>query len=375
MNRNLRRWQRLAMIYTVSSVLSAANVMASPHDLSEVKNGIKTQHQNLKQIQQAQTMLQKKIKSSDLAISKQRRHLHQHQRQQQQLSKKINQLEKKIDQLHAQQQKMQTQLSAFIRYSHIFNQHGNQAWIDSRQSTQHNRLQNYQGYFLKKRTARLDALQKITAEKKGHLVLLAAKKNKLIKTETALNQAQKKFKLQKKQRLKTLNALQQHLTQEQAKLQLYQSQAEEIQIILQEKKFSQKNQHLQGLSNKKGQLNWPTKGQLHAKFGQRRSGQVFWKGLMVKAAEGAPIQTIAAGKVIFSDWVKGLGLLTAIDHGNGFMSLYGHAQTLYTQVGDSVQQNETIALVGASGGLMEPSLYFEIRHKGKAVNPIPFLSR
>lgn len=375
MRQNLKRWHVWVLIQFLCSAVSATSVAATPNNLDAVKHEITIQHQNLKQIQQAQTMLQQKIKMSDLAISKQRRHLIEHQRQKKQLTKKIYQLEKKISQLHTQQKKMKTDLATFIRYSHMYGQHSNPFWADRRQSSQHTRIQNYQNYMLKERTTKLTELQKIEKEKTSHLALLATKKNKLTQTEMTLNQAKRKFKLQKKQRLKTLASLKKHLSHEQAKLQLYQSQAQEIQTILQEKKPMIKSQHLTGLNSLKGQLSWPTKGRLHAKFGQRRSGQVYWKGLLVKAEEGAPIQTIAAGKVIFSDWVKGLGLLTAIDHGNGFMSLYGHAQTLYTQVGDNVQENETIALVGASGGLIEPHLYFEIRHKGKAINPMPYLSR
>ena len=90
---------------------------------------------------------------------------------------------------------------------------------------------------------------------------------------------------------------------------------------------------------------------------------------MIKANEGAPVTTIHHGQVVFSDWLKGFGWVVVIDHGEGFMSLYGHNQAILKEVGDQVTQGEVIALVGQSGGQSDPGLYFEIRHKGSAVNP------
>jgi septal ring factor EnvC (AmiA/AmiB activator) len=78
---------------------------------------------------------------------------------------------------------------------------------------------------------------------------------------------------------------------------------------------------------------------------------------------------VASGKVIYADWLRGFGMVLVIDHGKGYMSLYGHAQTLLRQPGDMVKTGESIALVGRSGGQSEPGLYFEIRNKGKAVDP------
>ena len=90
---------------------------------------------------------------------------------------------------------------------------------------------------------------------------------------------------------------------------------------------------------------------------------------MLTAPEGQNIKAIAAGKVIYADWLRGFGMVMVVDHGKGYMSLYGHAQTLFKSAGDNVNSGESIALVGRSGGQTEPSLYFEIRHKGQAVDP------
>lgn len=130
---------------------------------------------------------------------------------------------------------------------------------------------------------------------------------------------------------------------------------------------------LDGLAKLKGKLSSPVDGRIRNLFGNRRQGQVRWKGIIIDGAEGDPVTSIAPGKVLYSDWLRGFGLVSIIDHGKGYMSVYGHNQALLKQAGDEVRQGERIALVGRSGGQEYPNLYFEIRHKGKALNPSSWL--
>nr|WP_252731622.1 peptidoglycan DD-metalloendopeptidase family protein [Psychrosphaera sp. F3M07] len=90
---------------------------------------------------------------------------------------------------------------------------------------------------------------------------------------------------------------------------------------------------------------------------------------MIDSALGNRVNSIAEGIILYADWLKGFGWVTVIDHGKGYMSLYGHNQALLKRAGDYVEPNEPIALVGQSGGQAEAGLYFEIRYKGKTVNP------
>ncbi len=124
------------------------------------------------------------------------------------------------------------------------------------------------------------------------------------------------------------------------------------------------------LGKLKGKLSWPTKGRLKNRYGQpRNQGGMKWQGITISGNEGQDIRTIAPGRVVFADWIRGYGLMLIIDHGNGYMSLYGHNQSLYKDVGDSVTSNEVISSLGNSGGNNTSSLYFEMRHKGKPINP------
>ena len=121
---------------------------------------------------------------------------------------------------------------------------------------------------------------------------------------------------------------------------------------------------------RKGTLPWPVSGHFLTRFGQSKNqGGLKWNGVLISSQYGTPVTAISHGRVAFADWLQGFGFITIIDHGNGYMSLYGHNESLFKQAGDWVEANEVIATVGDSGGHSIPGLYFEIRERGKPVNP------
>ncbi len=122
----------------------------------------------------------------------------------------------------------------------------------------------------------------------------------------------------------------------------------------------------------RGKLNWPVSGRLVARFGDSRAGGVVWDGVLVATERGAPVKAVCQGRVIYADWLPGLGLLAIVDHGDGYLSLYGHNERLYKSVGESVAAGDAIAAAGDSGGSSRPELYFEIRKAGKPVDPRPW---
>ncbi len=122
----------------------------------------------------------------------------------------------------------------------------------------------------------------------------------------------------------------------------------------------------------RGKLTWPTTGRLEARFGQSRAGTVKWDGVVIAAARGTPVRAIYRGRVVYADWLAGLGLLMIIDHGGGFLSLYGHNEQLFRAVGDQVAAGDTVAGVGDSGGRAQPGLYFEIRQGARPLDPAPW---
>lgn len=126
----------------------------------------------------------------------------------------------------------------------------------------------------------------------------------------------------------------------------------------------------------KGKLAWPVQGKIAGDYGQPRgAGSVKWNGVLLEAAAGTPVRAVYHGRVAFADWLQGLGLLVIVDHGGGYMSLYGHNEALLKESGDWVQPGEALAQVGDTGGQARAGLYFEIRHNGEPVNPHPWIAR
>jgi septal ring factor EnvC (AmiA/AmiB activator) len=109
-----------------------------------------------------------------------------------------------------------------------------------------------------------------------------------------------------------------------------------------------------------------------SRFGERRAGSVKWDGVLIAAARGTPVRAVYRGRVVYADWLAGLGLLIIIDHGGGYLSLYGHNEQLFRAVGDQVAPGDTIAGVGDSGGRAQPELYFEIRQAARPLDPSPW---
>jgi len=125
----------------------------------------------------------------------------------------------------------------------------------------------------------------------------------------------------------------------------------------------------------KRELRLPIKGVLTNRFGaQRSNGGPPWKGLFIRSPSGQEVRAVASGRVVFSDWLRGFGNLLIIDHGQGYLTIYGNNESVLKEVGELVRTGDTVATVGASGGNQESGLYFEIRHKGKAFDPLRWVS-
>jgi len=126
---------------------------------------------------------------------------------------------------------------------------------------------------------------------------------------------------------------------------------------------------------RKGKIPWPAKGRITHSFGTSRIGNLRWEGTMISAPEGNNVKSVHGGRIAYADWLRGFGLLIIIDHGQGYMTLYGHNQTIFKEAGDWVEANEQIALVGSSGGQDKSGVYFAIRKNGKPVNPVKWCQR
>jgi septal ring factor EnvC (AmiA/AmiB activator) len=121
----------------------------------------------------------------------------------------------------------------------------------------------------------------------------------------------------------------------------------------------------------KGKLRLPVRGDVTNRFGANREDSgISWKGLFIKADEGAEVKSVAGGRVVFADWLRGFGNLIIVDHGSGYMSLYGNNQAILKQTGDTVRGGDAIAFVGNSGGNQANGVYYELRRQSRPFDPL-----
>ena len=124
----------------------------------------------------------------------------------------------------------------------------------------------------------------------------------------------------------------------------------------------------------RGRLRLPVKGEVVGRFGTARGEGGVWRGVFLRAGEGAQVRAVARGEVVFANWLRGFGNLIIVDHGGEYLSIYGNNQTLFKQVGDQISAGDVVAGVGATGGQTESGLYFELRHRGKPMDPLQWVS-
>jgi septal ring factor EnvC (AmiA/AmiB activator) len=176
-------------------------------------------------------------------------------------------------------------------------------------------------------------------------------------------------------RKEIISRLQNYIEQQDTQLTLLQKDEHELENLLQKLRDEKADtieiyEDIPPFNSLKGKLRWPTTGKITNRFGRtKKGGKLKWQGVILDADAGTEVHAISSGKIVFADWFRNLGLLIILDHGDGFMSLYGHNQSLAKKPGDWVLVGETIASVGDSGGQSQSGLYFEIRKDGTPLNP------
>ena len=241
------------------------------------------------------------------------------------------------------------------------------------------RVLRYYGYFLEARTKKIqryiadvDALADVVED-------ISKEKLSLTKSRTELERGQRKLRDRVIKRSGTLAKLKTSLVTDKKKLGGLQKERGELEEILSAVEEAVADMTLpknyQSFASRKGKLKWPLKGKVAHSFGSTRSGELRWEGWLISAKAGAAVNAVHNGRVVFSNYLRGFGLLIILDHGDGYMTLYAHNQELLKDTGDWVQSSQTLARAGDTGGLSKPALYFEIRKQGKPSDPKSWLGK
>ncbi|MBT8422165.1 MAG: peptidoglycan DD-metalloendopeptidase family protein [Gammaproteobacteria bacterium] len=236
----------------------------------------------------------------------------------------------------------------------------------------------YYRYFTDARVERIGRVEEHLSELTRIESEVAAQRQSLVELEQRRTEELASLEGAREKRKKIVAKLERQIQTGGSELGRLQRQAQAIVTLLEELEriladFPVESQ--QPFAKLKGRLAWPARGRLLGDYGEPRSGQSMkWNGVLIGAERGEQIRAIAHGRVAYSDWLPGLGLLAVIEHGDSYLSLYGHSERLDRSAGDWVEAGEVIGTVGDSGGQTVPGLYFEIRHDRVPVNPHPWFA-
>ncbi|WP_281222574.1 peptidoglycan DD-metalloendopeptidase family protein [Photobacterium sanguinicancri] len=350
------------------------------NQLDGVKDELSRQQGQLQDKQKRYAALQNELKKRELTIANATKKIHQAENKRKALTASIAKLSQ--EQLTLQQQRLgqQEMLRELLNTQYRQGEDSQLANLLSGQDS--HTLDRYTVYAERISKARIDALTALSAIdtelqlKKHELALQRQQQQALVNELQAEN---KKRTGEQTKRKRTLAGIKGQMSNDRSYInELKVNERRLIKEIAKAKLEAERAARqapMDGLAKHRGKLPWPVKGTVRHNYGTKQQGELRWKGMVIGKASGSKVNAVYPGKVIFADWLRGYGLMLAIDHGKGDMTFYGYNQTLLKKVGDSVQANEAIALVGDSGGQSQSGLYFEIRRKGTPTNPRTWLKK
>lgn len=345
-------------------------------DLESIQQQIKNKQTQINQQLQAAKKLQDNLKVVELQIAKSVVELSKTQVSLHDNQQKLSELRKVQKKYLASLDKQKSVLAKQIRSAYMTGNYDfAKMLLNQQDAANFERTITYYQYLNKARKSQIDNFNSLVKELQKVNAELIDNQSDLERLKGKQLEQQQTLKANQTQREKTFVAMRNAIESEEVKIaQLQINEKNLLEALTRAQQQTKKlDVTLSGLNDFKGRLLMPAKGNLRKMFGRFRQGQIKWKGVVINGTAGNSVIAIHDAKVLYSDWLRGFGLVTVLDHGDGFMSLYGHNQALLKQAGEVVEAGEAIALLGQSGGQSRPNLYFEIRHKGKPINPVSWL--
>ncbi|PSU32986.1 peptidoglycan DD-metalloendopeptidase family protein [Photobacterium lutimaris] len=360
-------------------LLFSSHTLANDSQLKGVKQEISRQQDQVAANRKKVDQLQKSLRQQEVGIAETAKAIHQAEARSGELSTSIRSLRQQLEQLRQQQLGQQELLKELLNAHYKQGKQSQLAlMLSGEDSSQLDRFTVYAERLSQARSRALDELAATTTELQLKQHQLGEQQNEQQALLAKLNEQKRKLESERSQRQKTVRNLRGQLTSDSQYLtELKQNEQRLVKEIEKARAAAEAARRvpMDGLAKQKGKLPWPVKGKILHRYGTSQQGELHWKGMVIAQSTGNPVKAIYPGKVVFADWLRGYGLVLAVDHGKGDMSFYGYNQTLLKKVGDTVQANENIALIGDSGGQDQSSLYFEIRRKGSPTNPSSWLTR
>ncbi|MEC8813201.1 MAG: peptidoglycan DD-metalloendopeptidase family protein [Pseudomonadota bacterium] len=356
-------------------VSASVDPVATKKELQQIQNRIQDLQKDIKRTQSRRSATEQALQKAEQAISDTRRKLREVNRSMTQSEAKLAELRRAQQDLNRAKEAQRAALKQDINAAY---RAGRQEYVklllNQEQPDKMARLMKYYDYYHQARMARIQAFNQTLRDIKDNEISINEEVAELSTLKQALANEQQQLQAAKERRKQALAKLDSSLKNDASRVTSLKASQAELEEILHQVQATlsdlPSNVGKQPFAQLKGKLAWPSQGRVIKRFGNRRdSGALRWNGVLIRTAEGSTVKAVHHGRVVFSDWMRGFGMLTIVDHGDGYLSLYGHNETLLKSPGDWVDGGEVIAYSGRSGGQEQASLYFEIRKNGKPENP------
>ncbi len=320
--------------------------------------------------------LTQELRSAEISVGKAREGLESVRRERAECAARRSALAAERHDAQANVAKERVALAAQLRAAYLIgHDEPLKLLLNQRDPARAGRMFVYYGYFGRARADQIHSIEDNVARLEQLDTELVAQDAKLAELEKQQRTQLTEVEQARSRRTVVLANLEAESRTRTQSLEKLRSQQAGLEKLLRELREAMEKYPVEGndaFAHLRGKLAWPVSGHVVARFGQARAGGVKWDGVLVATERGAPVRAVYQGRVIYADWLPGLGLLTIVDHGDGYMSLYGHNERLYKAVGERVSAGDAIAAAGDSGGSNRPELYFEIRKSGKPIDPRPW---
>jgi septal ring factor EnvC (AmiA/AmiB activator) len=366
-------------LFLLSILLTPIFAFASQQDdLNKLRQRITSLQKDFEKANESKAEVADDLRESDLAISDSNRALGRLTQQQRGARKDLAGLQQRATTLRGDMREQQVLLGRLLyrQYLEGGDRDHLKLLLNDVDANQISRDFQYYQYIARSRAdtmkfirGNLNKLRSVTAEVRG-------KSEEITVLQAEELQGLQKLERDKRTRQQTLNKIAAQLKQQRREIGRLQRNENHLSQLVE--KLSHMLPNVEGKSFKslKGKLALPVNGKKANQFGVRRAeNNLTWTGWFLRAPANQPVKAVAAGMVVYADWLRGFGNLLIIDHGHGYMSLYGNNETLYKQVGDSTRAGDIISTVGNSGGNEDSGLYFELRFEGKPIDPAKWVKR
>ena len=381
MGRSLRHlWLAAAgFALLLAPQVHAASEKAKEAELASVRERIETIRKALEAEAQRRDALTDQLKDAELGIASARQRLSSVKREREAVQEQQQALEQERTQIEAQVRGERSQLGAEMKLAYMNGREEQlRLLLNQRDPARLGRNLVYYRYFGRMRADRIQRIE----EQLAHIGLLSEKiadeEARLARLQSDQETQVGTLKRAREHRAATLAAVQSKLKTRGAELSRLEAEAKALEKLIAELRRAAEEFPTLGtgpFARVRGKLPWPVKGGLLARFGQARGGGLKWQGVLIGSARGSQVRAPYAGRVMYADWLPGLGLLLVIDHGGGFMSLYGNNEELFRKVGDRVAAGDVIGAVGEGSASHGSGLYFEVRKGRQPLDPLQWLSK